>query len=52
MKAYLHMTSIYPRSGARGFQRFAILKYYNEQIWEYIFTLGLKTVKDIDYIEK
>ncbi len=27
MNAYLHMTCIYPRSGARKLQRFAILKY-------------------------
>ncbi len=46
------MTCIYPRSGARGLQRFAILKYYNAQEWECTFTLELNTVKDTDYIEK
>ncbi len=28
------------------------LKYYNAQEWECIFTLGLNTAKDTDYIEK
>ncbi len=31
---------------------FPFLKYYNAQEWECIFTLGLNTPKDIDYIEK
>ncbi len=52
MNTYLHMTCIYPRSGARELQRFAILKYYNAQEWECIFTLELNIAKDIDYIEK
>ncbi len=52
VNAYLLMTCIYPRSGARRSQKFAILKYYNAQEWECIFTLEMNTAKDIDYIEK
>ncbi len=52
MNTYLLMTCIYPRNGARELQRFAILKYYNVQKWECIFTLELNAAKDIDYIEK
>ncbi len=49
---YVCMSSIYPRSEVKGLQRFAILKYYNAQEWECIFTLELNAAKDIDYIEK
>ncbi len=52
MNTYFHMTCIYPRCGARGLQRFVILKYYNAQEWECIFTLELNTAKNIDNIER
>ncbi len=44
--------STYPQSGARGLQRFIWLKYYIVQKCEVIFTLGLKAVKNTDFMEK
>ncbi len=35
-----------------SFKDLSFLKYYNAQEWECIFIVGLKTAKDIDYIEK
>ncbi len=36
----------------KGSTDLLFLKYYYAQEWECIFTLGLNTPKDIDYIEK
>ncbi len=36
---HVYQPPISSRSGARGLQWFGILKYYNAQEWEYIFTL-------------
>ncbi len=53
MNTYLYMNSMYPKSGARGLQRFGILKCHNAPEWEYIFISSeLNTVEGIDYIEK
>ncbi len=43
--------SIYPRSGARGFQRLPLLK-YDVLEWESTFTLGLNTVKKYQLYQK
>ncbi len=45
-KAQQTPISIFPISGTGGLQRFAVLKYYNAQEWECIFTLELNIVKD------
>ncbi len=41
-----------PEVELESFTDLSFLKYYNAQEWECIFNLGLKTAKDIDYIEK
>ncbi len=46
-------TCIFLQSGDSGLKRLIWLKYYyNEQKWQIIFTLGLNTMKNTDYMEK
>ncbi len=48
---WAHM-SITHWNGVTGLIRFIWLKYYNEQKWQIIFTLGLNAAKNNDYMEK